>query len=458
MSSFVEDVHTTLIENGVAAEHQTMTVEKVFWSHFTTNLAPATWVVGALLIAIGLDFRTGLLAILFGNIVGCLPVACNSTIGPRTGLTQIEISRFSFGRLGTRVPSFLNWLCSVGWDAVNNVPSVLALIALTAMFHFSMPFWLGLTALVAIQLVASMYGHHAVQLLVKYLCYVLSVVFAITGIVAVFKGGSMAAAHAAIKPATFMLGVSMVAGFSIGFAPFSSDYTRYLPRTTNPRTIFLLSFSGLALSGAVLEIFGLLTAAHLTDISAAGVIGGVVALTGPFAPIALIAIAVSAISINSITDNTAAYSLISTGVRVPRHIAALITTACGFALAIAGAGKFAELFSNYLLLLLYWIAPWAGIVITDWWLFHEAPRPPKSWRSGATIFVVITPITIALFSATPIYTGPIAKLLDGTDIGFFVGFFLASAWYVLAERRQRSGVVTFQSSRDPAPSNVRVSE
>ncbi len=120
---------------------------------------------------------------MLGNVLGCLPVGLNSTIGPRTGLTQIEISRFAFGRLGTRVPSWLNWCCAVGWDAVNNVPSVLALLALLALFGLTVPFWLGLTVLVAIQLAASLYGHHVVQLVAKYMCYVLIVVFSIAGVV-----------------------------------------------------------------------------------------------------------------------------------------------------------------------------------------------------------------------------------------------------------------------------------
>jgi len=438
VTTLVEDVQARLVEHGVAPGQQTMSLDKVFWSHFCTNLAPATWVLGALLVGIGLDFRTGVLAILIGNALGCLPVGLNATIGPRTGLTQMEISRFAFGRLGTRVPSGLNWLCAVGWDAVNNVPSVLALVALAAMYGLALPFWLGLAALVAVQLVASMYGHHVVQLLAKYLCYVLIVVFAVTGIVAIVHGGSLAAAHAAIRPATFVLGVSIIAGFSIGFAPYSSDYTRYLPPTTNPRTIFALAFGGLALSSTLLELCGLVTASHLTDLSPAGIIAEIGALTGPFAPVALIAIAASAISINSINDNTAAYSLISTGVRIPRHIAAIITTACGFALAVAGAGRFASLFSDYLLILLYWIAPWAGIVLTDWWLSGGTAGPPRRWGSGATIFLIVTPLTIALFSVTERYTGPLAKVLGGTDIGFFVGFFAASIAYALAERRRSS--------------------
>jgi hypothetical protein len=74
VNALVEDVHARIVERGVPAEQQTMALDKVFWSHFCTNLAPATWVLGALLVGIGLDFRTGVLAILIGNVLGALPV------------------------------------------------------------------------------------------------------------------------------------------------------------------------------------------------------------------------------------------------------------------------------------------------------------------------------------------------------------------------------------------------
>jgi NCS1 family nucleobase:cation symporter-1 len=457
----LEDVRAGVVEDGVPPERRTMSVDKVFWSHFCTNLAPVTWVLGALVAGLGLDFRAGLLALFCGNVLGALPVGLNATLGPRTGLTQIEISRFSFGRLGTRLPATFNWISAVGWDAVNNVPSVLAIVALGARFGLSLPFWSGLALLVAIQLTASIYGHHVVQLLAKYLCYVLIVVFAITGIVAVTRGGSFAAGHGPVSPAMFLLGVSMIAGFNIGFAPYSSDYTRYLPAGTKPALIFGLSAGGLIASGFSLELCGLLTASRLHDLSPAGVIAGIGALTGPFGPVALVAIAVSAVAINSINDNTAAYSLISTGVRVPRHVSAVVTSLCGFALAVAGAGKFAELFGNYLLLLLYWIAPWAGIVLADWRMYGGL-RPLRAWGNGATIFAIVTPATIALFSTTEIYTGPVAKLLGGADVGFFVGFFVAAAAYVLAGpatpllRRARRPRLEGSSAAEPGPRPARL--
>lgn len=431
----VEDVHASIVEHGVPADARTMTREKVFWSHFCTNLGPAAWVLGALVVTVGLDVRWGFVALVLGNVLGALPVAACATLGPQTGLTQIEISRFSFGRTGTRVPSALNWLCAVGWDAVNNVPSVLALGALAALGGIGLPFWLGLALLAGTQMLASAYGHHLVQAIGKYLSYVLVVVFAITGVVAIARGGSLTVAHAHVTPATFVLAVSMVAGFAIGFAPYSSDYTRYLAPGTSLRRVAWLSGGGLALSGFGVELLGLLTASRLTDVSPAGVIGSVTALTGAFAPIALLAIALAAIPVNSINENTAAYSLISAGVRLPRPISAIVTGGCGYALAVAGAGTFAELFSGYMLVLLYWIAPWASIVLADWYVVRDRARRVGRWRSGATIFALVTPLTILLFSSTQVYVGPIARLLGGTDVGSFVGFLAAGGLYVLVQRR-----------------------
>ena len=137
---------------------------------------------------------------------------------------------------------------------------------------------------------------------------------------------------------------------------------------------------------------------------------------------ALAAIALSSITGNAVNDNTAAYSLISAGLRVPRVVAAIVTAVLGYVLAVAGAGRYADLYASYLVLTLYWIAPWTGIVLADWWL-----RPgrdctaPRRWMPEATLFLVVSSVTVLLFSTSDLYTGPIASWLDGADIGYYVG-------------------------------------
>ncbi|NVN13048.1 cytosine permease, partial [Nguyenibacter vanlangensis] len=78
----MEELSAAAVSCPVPPERKTMRIDRVFWSHFSPNLGPGGWVTGALLVSLGLDLRTGLLAILLGNLVGALPVALAASIGP----------------------------------------------------------------------------------------------------------------------------------------------------------------------------------------------------------------------------------------------------------------------------------------------------------------------------------------------------------------------------------------
>ncbi len=73
-------------------------------------------------------------------------------------------------------------------------------------------------------------------------------------------------------------------------------------------------------------------------------------------------------------------------------------------------------------------------MLTHWFFFRDRTDARLDWAPGATVFAVVTVLTIGLFSSTQAYTGPIARALGGTDIGYFVGFFVAGGVYLLVER------------------------
>jgi len=52
------------------------------------------------------------------NILGVLPPAIFSTLGPRLGLRQMTIARFSFGWVGRIIMAFFNVAACIGWSAV----------------------------------------------------------------------------------------------------------------------------------------------------------------------------------------------------------------------------------------------------------------------------------------------------------------------------------------------------
>ncbi len=431
---------------------KTMRPDRVFWSHFSPNLGPGGWVTGVLLVHLGLDLRTGLAAILLGNVLGALPVAFAAAIGPVTGLPQMEASRRVLGTAGLRLPAALNWLYCVGWDAVNNVPAASALVALLLVAGIGLPFAPALAVLAAVQMVASIYGHDVVQSVQKYLGGALLVLFAGIGLatlaapvgapVGALVGAPVAASAAPhVTIPHFVLATAILASFNLSWATYSSDYTRYLPRDTKPAAVVWRALLGLLLSAIPFQVLGLLTAGSMGEGTPAAVIAGLERAAGPLGPLALLAIALSSITGNSVNDNTASYSLISAGLRVPRVAAAVVTATLGFVLAVLGHGHYADLYTSYLVVTLYWIAPFIGIVLADWW-WRRRPdmTAPVGWTAEATLFVATSVVTIALFSSTDLYTGPVAAALGGADIGYYVGF--AAAF---------GGTVWLRRARAPAP-------
>ncbi|MCQ8242307.1 purine-cytosine permease family protein [Rhizosaccharibacter radicis] len=434
----MEEAGTGAVTRPVPADRRHMTLDRVFWSHFSPNLGPGGWVTGVLLVHLGLSPAWGIAAIVLGNLLGAVPVALAAVIGPVTGVPQMEASRRVLGRDGLRLPAFLNWIYCVGWDAVNNVPAAVAFTALAAWGGVPLSFAPALAILAALQMTASIYGHHVVQILQKYLGAVLLAGLVAIGLLALRDGGVPAPAATAGWPA-FVLAVAILASFNLSWASYSSDYTRYLPADTPPRAVVGRALAGLLLSSAPFQLLGLFTARAMGEGTPAAVIGGLQHAAGALGPLALALLAMSSITGNSFNDNTASYSLISAGVRVGRVWAAIATALLGFVLAVLGHGRYAELYTSYLVVTLYWIAPWTGIVLADWWCRPGASlEAGRSWTAEATLFVSVSVLTIVLFSSSDLYVGPVARALGGADIGYYAGFgtaFGGTIW--LSRRRNR---------------------
>ena len=441
-----EDTTADIVEHGVPEDQQVMSLDRVFWSHFSPNISPSGWIVGILLVNAGLDFWSAIIATIAGNILGGIAPSLAAVMGPGSGYTQIGTSRFSFGKTGMRVPAALTWVGAVGWAAVNNIPAAVALVMLLAPIALHLPYWVALVLLFAVQGFASVRGHHVVQALQKYLGYVLVVTFGLTGVFAVAHGGTTVTALHPFNLSTFVFGIALVASYNLSWGPYASDYTRYLPRNTPGRSIFFLGFLGLSASALVSEFLGILTASHFPDTSALGVIGEIVRLTGAFGPVTLAAFVIASITANSVGMNTGAYSLISAGLRWPRNVTAALTTAAAFVLALAGVGRFSSLYGSFLFLLGYWVAPWIAIVLVDWLLRRGDERAePVAWQRGATIFLAVTVVTVALFSSSDIYTGPFTRMLGGADIGYFVGFFTAALLYFVTAGGRGRTIAVYQA-------------
>jgi NCS1 nucleoside transporter family len=419
---------------------------QMLWTWASPNLEFATIYVGVLGVAVfGGSFWVAALACVVGSALGAITHGVLSSWGPRFGVPQMVQGRAPFGFLGNALPSLLMTVTSgIGWFAVNSVSATFALATLTRL-----PFFACLVIVVLLQVAIAFFGHNLVHRFEGYVFIPLAIVFAISIAVVLTKadfghpfdpkaplafGGEIGA---------FSLTAAAAFGYAAGWNPYASDYTRYLPRGAGRRAG---AWAGLGdfIGCSVLEIGGaaLVTVAgthwgpsdnptqQLSD-----------SLPGVLAGLALLCIAVGGIAANVLNIYSGSMAFLTVGIRIGarmrRAIVAIVFGAIGFVVASIGAGGASQNYENFLLLISYWIAPWLGVMFTDFWLrrgdygdeaiFYD--RGHVRWQ-GVAAFVVAAVVAIALFASQTVYTGPVPRSAPEVgDLTFVVGFVLAAGIY-----------------------------
>jgi NCS1 family nucleobase:cation symporter-1 len=430
-------------------------VGRVFTVWFTPNLVPAAFFLGTLAAAsfIGLGFWTSVAAIVVGNVLGSVLVGWLATMGPRTGMAQMPLARLAYGK-SIVVPGLLNWLSCIGWDGINSVFGAAAISILTGL-----PFVGSLVIIVICQGLLGILGYEAIHTFEKYMAIVLGVMFLVLT-VAIAGGASTGIARADAvsgldQSGAFILYSTIIASFVLAWALYASDYTRYLPASTDGSRVFWWTVLGLSVGAGWIELLGLLVADKAGDKGAVDIINGI--LTGsPLAALAMLAIGIGTVAVNAMNDYTGSLSLQAAGIRVPRVVSAILVAVLGFAVTLwLNAGDLVGKVENILLFLSYWIAPWAAVVLADWRLrrsradvsrlvdFGRLPSGTMALVAAVVGFIVSLPFqTSTLGGDLATSTGlPInwiaANWLHYADIAYVVGFAVS---YVLFWAFARSSV------------------
>jgi NCS1 family nucleobase:cation symporter-1 len=434
---------------------------------FTPNLVPAAFFIGTLVTLdfLKLGFATGLAAIIVGNVVGSILVGLLAVMGPRTGMAQMPLARLAFGK-SIIVPGLLNWLSCIGWDGINSLFGAYALTILIP----ALPFAGALLVIVICQALLGIIGYEAIHTFEKWGAVALGAMFAILT-VAIFSGGKADTSlvdgfSGADQIGAFLAMVAIVASFVLAWALYASDYTRYLPSNASSTRIFWWTVLGLTLSAGWLEVLGLLVATKATGGESSQTIFDTLD-GGLLGALAMIAIAVGTVAVNAMNDYTGSLSLQAAGLRrVPRVISAIVVAILGFGFTLylnTNVAEFATKFTNYLLFISYWIAPWAGVVLADWWLrgrradtkrlvdFVSLPSGIPALVALIVGFVASIPFQNATlgydiaanYPWLPINWATV-NVLHGADVAYYVGFIVAGVVLWFGSRAMRS-------SRDQAP-------
>ena len=392
----------------------------------------------------------GIASIIIFNILGTLPVAFFATLGPKLGLRQMTISRFSFGWVGAIIMALFNVASCLGWSAVNVIVGGQLIYALSG---GSIPRWVGIAVIAALTTVVSIYGYRYVHAYERYawipMLFIFSLMFFVSArnFHVVAPGVTGLAQFAAV-----MSFGAAVYGFATGWSSYASDYSVNQPENTSPSRVFGLTFGGIFIPCVLLEILGL----ALTTVPAFNGKGGgelLAAAVGPlgsFGTFIQVLLALSVVANNIPNDYSLGLSIQVLGrpfQRVDRAIWTLVGSLVYVAIAIPAANNFDRTIEGFLLLIAYWLGPWTVILVFEHFLFRHGRYNIEDWNTPSRLpvgWAAIASLVIGLFgvylgAAQEKFVGPIAGLINppyGIDVGFELGFIFAGIAYFFLRRME----------------------
>ncbi|MFP5022413.1 purine-cytosine permease family protein [Pseudonocardia phyllosphaerae] len=389
----------------------------------------------------GLGVGSAVAAIGAGTLLGSLLMAVMSRMGVRLGVPQQIQSRGPLGFLGNVLPvAYINVFAGIGWSAVTVILGGKAFSALTGA-----PFWTGALGLTVVVMVISIYGYNMIHYFQRLLSIVLAVLFVGITVVAIARTPGLAEQPVVMTPkASGSGGWITFAGFFLAFliawAPFASDYSRYLPDSpaVSRGTAW---FTGI---GNFITLFWLGTLGVLvgSGASSSDAVEALRELTGPFAAPALIAIVLSVLAQNFLNIYGGAISIQTLRLPVSRTQGVVVMSVLSFLTCLWGESGVEDKFAIFLNLTSYFIAPFAAILLTDFYFGTRSDRSriPELYDTGrrlewGAVAWIVGVLASVPFWTSSLYVGPFARTFPAFgDVSMFVAAVIAVIAY-LATRR-----------------------
>jgi nucleobase:cation symporter-1, NCS1 family len=425
----------------------------LFWMWFAT-LANVTAVVsGAVIISIGISFYQAIVVIVVGNVLGFATLGIASLQGPSTGTTTMTVSRAAYGPRGTRGLSFFNWLTCVGFEAAGVAIIALAGLAILGKAGISSSALAKVIVLIVailIQGLLPLFGHAAILTSLRYLSFLFAPLFIAMTIIVAPKVHLANVSHAgSFSTVLIALAVAIGAG-GLSFANIGSDYTRYLPSSSNSRSIFWAVSVGSFLTATLLEILG---AAIQSVAPASDPISGLpkVLPSGLLIPYLIFAI-VTLFAVNTTDLYSSGLTLQTLGVRLKRWQCVIVdlVICAGLTLIVLFSNSFNRLFGEFLSLLVLWLAPWFGIYATDWLMRRNkydnaalqnetggAYWGTRGFSIPGVVAMLVGMAAAAVWSDNPVFVGPLSNATSGSDLSAFTGVLVAALVYYVMKRQTR---------------------
>jgi purine-cytosine permease-like protein len=235
-------------------------------------------------------------------------------------------------------------------------------------------------------------------------------------------------------------------GFATGWSSYAADYHVNQPKNTSAGRIFWLTFLGVTVPCIALELLGVAftTVSAYQNKGGGDLLAAVVQPLGGFRTFLLVLLALSVIANNIPNDYSLGLSMQVLGhsfQRVNRAVWTFIGAVAYVIIAIIGAPNFNVTLENFLLLIAYWLGPWAIILVLEHFVFRRGKYNVEDWNTpgslppgAALVSLTIGLVGVYLGASQYLFTGPVSKALGGMDVGFELGIVLAAIAYLVLRR------------------------
>ncbi|KQS07731.1 allantoin permease [Curtobacterium sp. Leaf183] len=349
----------------------------LFWPWFAANISVLGLSYGSFVLGFGISAAQATIVSVVGVAFSFLLCGIVAIAGKRGSAPTMVLSRAAFGVRGNRLPSFLSWVLTVGWETAL---AALAVLATSTVFRE-----LGwddgvLTKVVALIVVAALVigagiaGFDVImrlQTVITVVTAVLTVVYIVLAAPSIDLGAIAALPSGSAQQVIGAL-VLVMTGFGLGWVNAAADYSRYLPRSASTGGVVWWTTFGGALAPAILVVTGVLLAGSSKQLNAdigADPIGALTTLLPvwfliPFAIVAILGLVGGAV----LDIYSSGLALLSAGVRIPRPVAAGVDGVfmiAGAVYVVFFASDFISPFQAFLVTLGVPVAAWCGVFVAD---------------------------------------------------------------------------------------------
>jgi NCS1 family nucleobase:cation symporter-1 len=431
-----------------------------FW--FTVQIIPLSVVTGILGPTIyHLDLGSTLLALVIGNVVGAVFMALHSAQGPTLGVPQMIQARGQFGMYGSLLVIVVVILMYVGFFVSLMVLAQQTLVAVLP----GLSTVTGLAISTALTLVAVVFGYRFIHRLNRILIWLSTIALVLTLVYTTVSAVHGEAHASGSFTWTGFLGMASVAGiWQLSYAPYVSDYSRYLPTKTSSRAAFWYTYIGTVIGGLATMAVGALIIAGLGANASLATLSSI--LPAPLFVFVMLVFFFGSLDagvINLYGPSLCVLTCIQTfnlswSPRArARNITATVIATVAFFVSIGFSNDFLVEYSNFINLLVYLLIPWSIVNLVDYYVIKKGHYDPSSFsdpKSGYGAFNVPAVLSYFLgfvvqipFMSTAVYEGPLAKMIGGVDTAWIVGtiatFFiylgLVKAWSLRSQTTVLAG-------------------